>query len=70
MKKYRLSFGGAVVSFSFLCARKFSGCHHLNSITTIEQTTKFSSAIFQKMLSQSYIILRIQRLEGKQCGSR
>ena len=32
---------------------------------------KFMSANFQKMLSQSYyIILRIQRLEGKQCRSR
>ena len=41
-----------------------------NSLTTKKQTTKFSSANFQKMLSQSYIILRIQRLEGKQCRSR
>ena len=42
----------------------------INSLTTEKQTTKFSSANFQKMLSPSYIILRIQRLEGKQCGSR
>ena len=41
-----------------------------NSLTTEKQTTKFSSANFQKMLSPSYIILRIQRLEGKQCKSR
>ena len=42
----------------------------LNSLTTEKQTTKYSSANFQKMLSPSYIILRIQRLEGKQCRSR
>ena len=42
----------------------------LNSLTTKKQTTKFSSANFQKMLSPSYIILRIQRLEGKQCKPR
>ena len=38
----------------------------INSLTTEKQTTKFSSANFQKNLSPSYIILRIQRLEGKQ----
>ena len=37
----------------------------INSLTTEKQTTKFSSANFQKMLSPSYIILRIQRPEGK-----
>ena len=37
----------------------------LNSLTTKKQTTKFSSANFQKMFSPSYIILRAQRLEGK-----
>ena len=42
----------------------------VNSLTTEKQTTKFSSANFQKMLSPSYSILRIQRLEGKQCRSR
>ena len=42
----------------------------VNSLTTEKQTTKFSSANFQKLLSPSYIILRIQRLEGKQCRSR
>ena len=42
----------------------------LNSLTTEKQTLKFSSANFQKMLSPSYIILRIQRLEGKQCRPR
>ena len=42
----------------------------LNSLTTEKQTTKFSSANFQKMLSPSYIILRIQNLGGKQCRSR
>ena len=37
----------------------------INSLTTEKQTTKFSSANFQKMLSPCYSILRIQRLEGK-----
>ena len=41
-----------------------------NSLTTEKQTTKFSSANFQRMLGPSCIILRIQRLEGKQCRSR
>ena len=41
-----------------------------NSLTTEKQTTKFLSENFQKMLSPSYIILKIQRLEGKQCRSR
>ena len=40
---------------------------NVNSFTTKKQTTKFSSANFQIMLSPSYIILKIQRLEGKQC---
>ena len=35
-----------------------------------QQTTKFSSANFQKMLNPSYIILSIPRLEGKECKSR
>ena len=35
-----------------------------------KQMTKFTSANFQKMLSLSHIILKIQRLEGKQCSSR
>ena len=42
----------------------------INSLTTEKQTTKFSSANFKKMLSPSYIILRIQRLEDEQCRSR
>ena len=42
----------------------------INSLTIKKHTTKFSSANFQIMLSPSYIILRIQRLEGKQCRSR
>ena len=42
----------------------------LNSLTTEKQTTKFPSANFQKMLSPSYIILIIQRLEDKQCRPR
>ena len=40
------------------------------SLTTKRQTTNFSFANFQKLLSPSYIILRIQRLESKQCKSR
>ena len=43
---------------------------YINSLTTEKQTTKFSSANFQKKLSPSYIILRIQSLEGKQCRSK
>ena len=39
----------------------------INSLTTEKQTIKFSSANFQKILNPSYIILRIQRLESKQC---
>ena len=35
----------------------------LNSFTTKQQTTKFSSANFQKMYSPRYIILRTERLE-------
>ena len=42
----------------------------VNSFTTKKQTTKFSSANFQKILSPSVIILRIQRQVGKQCRSR
>ena len=38
-----------------------------NSLTTKKQTIKCSSANFQKKITQSYIILRTQRLEGKQC---
>ena len=41
----------------------------LKELTTKKQTTKFSSANFQRMLSPSYIILRIQRLKGNQCRS-
>ena len=37
---------------------------YINSLTAEKQTTKFLSANFQKMLSPSYIILRIQRLEA------
>ena len=45
------------------------GLNPVNSLTTEKQTTKFSSADFQKFLNPSYIILRIQRLEGRQCRS-
>ena len=48
----------------------YSVISHFNSLTTKKQLTKFSSAKFQKKLSPSYIILKIQRLEGKQCRSR
>ena len=41
-----------------------------NSFTTKNQMTKYSSANFQKISSPSYFILRIQRLEGKQCRCR
>ena len=42
----------------------------INFLTTKQRKTKFSPANFQKMLSPSYVILRIQRLQGKQCRSR
>ena len=46
-------------------------CSEIHSALTTEKlTTKFSSTNFQNMLSPSYIILRIQRLEGKQFRSR
>ena len=50
----------------------FRNQFNLNSLTTKKQTPKFSSANFEKkkLLSPSYIILRIQRLEDKQCRSR
>ena len=44
--------------------------NYVNSLTTENQKTKFSFANVQKVLSPSYIILRIQRLEGKQCRFR
>ena len=47
-----------------------SECNWVNSLTTKELMAKFSSANFQKLLSPRYIILRLQRLEGKQCRSR
>ena len=55
----------------FLSCKSFSKLkHNVNSLTTKKQTTKFLSANFQKMISLSYIKLRIQRLEGNQCRSR
>ena len=48
----------------------FLGVPIFNSCTIKKQTTKFSSANFQKLLRPSYIMLRIQRQEGKQCRSR
>ena len=45
-------------------ARSSCSIFFLNSFTTKKQMTKFSSANFQKMLSPSYIILRIQRLRA------
>ena len=44
-------------------------CCCINSLTSEKQTRNVSSANFKKMISSSYIILRIQRLEGKQCRS-
>ena len=54
----------------YICSYRSKFMPLINSLTTEKQTTKFSSPNFQKMLSPSYIILRIQRLEGKQCRSR
>ena len=46
----------------------FSSLSHYASAGCKEQTTKFSSANFQKILSPSYIILRkLEKLVGKQC---
>ena len=56
--------------FTVAVSKVALGSVHFNTSTTEKQTTKFSSANFQKMLSPSYIILRIQRLEGKQCRAR
>ena len=62
--------------FLVCCYRKNHSCHifshhmSVNSLTTKKQMTKFSSANFQKLFSPSDIILRIQRLQGKQCRSR
>ena len=47
-----------------------SGVVSTLSLPFKKQTTKFSSANFKKMLSPGYVILRIQRLECKQCRSR
>ena len=54
-----------------VCKKMGNHCilNHINSLTTEKQTTKVSSANFQKNLNPSYTILRIQRLEGKQCRS-
>ena len=46
------------------------GTEGFNSLTNKKADDKISSANFQKILSPSYIILRIQRQEGKQCRSR
>ena len=40
------------------------------TLITRKQTAKFMSADFQNILSQSNLVSRIQRLEGKQCGTR
>ena len=44
--------------------------HCIKSLSIKRQTTKFTSANFQKKSFPSYYILRIRRLEGKQCTSR
>ena len=54
----------------FAFAPTFKKRRPINSLTTRKQTTKFSSASFRKMSSPSYIVMRIQRLEGKQRRSR
>ena len=46
-----------------IASRRVNCC--VNPLTTKKQTTKFSSANFQKMLSPNYIILRIQRRGGQ-----
>ena len=61
--------------FLFVCAGLFFAYQGLyilnsNSLTNEKQTIKFSSANFQKMSSPSYVLLRIQKVGGKQCRSR
>ena len=81
LKKAELQIRESIVDFSYFSMKTccnpslelhtaWSLTHKVNSLTTEKQTTKFSSANFQKMLSPSYIILRIQGLEGKQSRSR
>ena len=73
---FLLRFPGCVVGgcgielYQVLNIYLFPLFHHFNSFTTKKQGTNFLSANFQKMLSPSYMILRIQRLQGKQCGSK
>ena len=72
---YASLYADAYLIFVFKLAKlnfgSMYGCTlQIKSLTTEKQTTKFSSANFQKMLSPSYIIVRIQRLGGKQCRSR
>ena len=57
-------------SCSYTFKLGITNSRYINSLTTEKQTTKFSTANFQKNFNPSYTILRIQRLEGKQCRSR
>ena len=60
----------SIVAFSESVCIHYASYSNIDSLTTKEYMTKFSSANFQKMLSPSYIILKIQRLEVKQYRSR
>ena len=42
---------------------------HKLSLNPKVQMTNFTSAKFQKMFRPTYIILKIKRIESKQCGS-
>ena len=54
----------------FLASCECNFHNFLNSFTAEKQTTKFSLQILKKCLSPSYIMFRIQRLEGEQFRSR
>ena len=59
-----------IIDLIILKRLKNKKCLFVTCLITKKQTTKYSSANFQKMVSPSFIILRIQRLEDKQCRSR
>ena len=58
----RLLLAGPHCSVSHVCLITFELLHRL--FKSLKQTTEFSYANFQKILSSSYIVLRIQRPEG------
>ena len=81
MNVYKLPLDASVLFF-YLCISslestpKGSMCCHMRSCFPLtllllnSRRQNFRLQIFKKWLSPSFIILRIQRLEGKQCRSR